>query len=202
MSDAEIIANLERQVADLLREMETIKQGCTFCRDYVSGNSGSYEAEEEGDILQRYMFDVNIPVFPCKPNKSPYVKYPSHAATISFEQIKAWRKEYPDALWGMPTGWLSNLIVLDVDCERSLAALEQKYGSLPVTRKVKSPHGLHLYFKYSPGFPSVSEFWKKIDIRSDGEYVIIPPSLGYTFENAADIADFPIELVDRIRGSK
>lgn len=128
------------------------------------------------------------PLFPCNLNKSPCTTHGYKDASIDPEQIKAWHKEWADALWGMCTGEASGYMVLDIDLpdgEKTLAALEAENGSLPETVEVSTPSGgRHLYFKHVPGVRiSAGErgVGKNLDIRAEGGYIIVPPSKGYRF---------------------
>ncbi|MDR2870836.1 MAG: bifunctional DNA primase/polymerase, partial [Deferribacteraceae bacterium] len=141
-----------------------------------------------------------FPIFPCKPDKKPYISGGFKSASTDPKQIKAWFQEFPDALWGMPTGKISGIMVLDVDMpegENSLAALEAENSPLPATKEVLTQSGgRHIYFKYVAGAKcSAGQLAKNLDIRTDGGYVIIPPSAGYTVVKDVAIADAPTWLV-------
>ena len=60
-----------------------------------------------------------IPVFPCKPDKSPYTKNGFKNASINPEQVKAWWNQFSDAMIGMPTGKASGIWVLDIDTAKN-----------------------------------------------------------------------------------
>jgi hypothetical protein len=59
----------------------------------------------------------------------------------------------------------------------------ERYGILPETRVVHTGGGgLHFYFEH-PGFHtpnSVSELGPGLDLRGDGGYVLLPPSVHAT----------------------
>lgn len=76
---------------------------------------------------------------------------------------------------GIVTGKVSNCIVLDID---DLSALEKlkKLGDLPLTWKVRSNRGIHLYFNYNDTISSM-KIWNSIDILSDKKQVVAPPSV-------------------------
>jgi hypothetical protein len=54
-----------------------------------------------------------IPVFPCKPDKTPATPHGFKDATTDLAQIEAWFSDR-EALIGVPTGTASGLNVLDV----------------------------------------------------------------------------------------
>ncbi|MEQ9811698.1 MAG: VapE family protein, partial [Azospirillaceae bacterium] len=129
-----------------------------------------------------------IPVFPCWPDKKPRVTGGFKAATTDPAMIDTWWKDWPDAMIGMPTGEPSRLIVLDVDVDSekdldgqaSLAALEAEYGPLPATRTQRTPRGgTHHIFAW-PGHEvssSAGKLGRGLDVRGDGGYVILAPSV-------------------------
>lgn len=128
------------------------------------------------------------PVFPCRPDKSPYVKGGFKSATADQQQIQQWWDKWPEAMIGLRTGVESGLWVLDVDFDsergidgyKVLDELLQQYGLLPATWTEETPRGgRHYYFKY----PQTSEPIKYnkdigpgLDIKSDGGYIIVAPS--------------------------
>lgn len=90
---------------------------------------------------------------------------------------------------GLPTGRLISgnaFFVLDLD-ERenvsgsaSLIALEQKYGPLPKTLRVRTPSGgIHIYFRQPLcKLPNrAGEFADGVDVRGDGGFVVAPGSI-------------------------
>ncbi len=171
-----------------------------------NGRSVAYWAHEYARL--------HLPVFPCAPDtKSPITKHGFKDAVDDSEQIDAWWTADPLAMIGMPTGARTKVFVLDVDLkvgrdgEASLAALIAKNGPLPETRIVTTGSGgRHIYFQH-PGFKisnSVSKIAEGLDIRGDGGYVILPPSVradGTFYEWAAmgEIAPAPQWLIDLIR---
>jgi len=75
-------------------------------------------------------------------------------ATCDCEVIEGWGDNWSKSLIGLRTGNASGLFVIDIDNKNgingfeTLAALEEKYGKLPVTLTVQTPSGgEHRYFK-------------------------------------------------------
>lgn len=126
------------------------------------------------------------PVFPCKPDKSPYVRAWRRAATTDADQIQAWWAQWPSALIGMPTGAATGVWVLDMDVhggapgEDSLFDLTQAHGELPDTvEAITGSGGRHIYFRWDPARPvrnSAGRLGEGLDVRGEGGYVIVPPS--------------------------
>jgi P4 family phage/plasmid primase-like protien len=129
------------------------------------------------------------PVFPCRPNKAPFVKGGFEAATTDEKQIRAWWAKHPSAMIGMPTGPASGVWALDIDAAKvgenkdgyaSLEELTAKYGPLPATRTHKTAGGgTHYLFRYNGRDirNSAGKVGVKIDVRGHGGYIIMPPSI-------------------------
>ena len=121
-------------------------------------------------------------VFPCKPRgKEPLTKHGYKDATRDEAQIREWWTKWPDANIGLATGAINSLIVVDTDspeAERLLAELEERYGKLPPTSRVRTGNGKHLIFAMPEDCgPVPSSAGDGLDIRADGGYVIAPPSV-------------------------
>jgi len=145
------------------------------------------------------------PVFPCSPeNKQPLTPKESqpgardgglYVATCDEAQITRWWQRLPRAMIGLPTGRASGTLVIDLDprehsAEAMLAALETWLGE-PVTCAISRTQsgGLHLVyampdealgnraglFRKIPGAPA--EIRTHVDVRADGGYIIVPPSV-------------------------
>jgi len=133
-------------------------------------------------------------------------------ATLDRPQVKEWWDLDPGANVGIATGIVSDLLVLDVDVDKngfkSLVALEQDHGELPPTITANTGGGgKHYYFK-SPDRKLKNKvgFRPGLDIRTDGGYVVAPPSShvsgkSYAWENSpadqepADAPDWLIKVI-------
>jgi RecA-family ATPase len=121
-----------------------------------------------------------LPVFPCKRDKKPFVKGGFKAATTDPKQIKAWWKAHPSALPGLPTGAVSGVAVLDVDCKNGkdgFKALKQA-GLHKVAKSSHRPDtpsgGQHVYFAHVDGLRcSTSKIADGVDVRAEGGYVVV-----------------------------
>ncbi|GGB62970.1 hypothetical protein GCM10011316_38580 [Roseibium aquae] len=124
------------------------------------------------------------PVFPCRSDKRPYLKNGFKGATTDPDQIRAWWTQWPLAMIGMPTGAVSQLIVLDVDRKNGVDGLAnlRAVGIDPfaLTHVVsRTPSGgLHFFMRHTgkPVKNSVGVLAKGVDVRGDGGYVVLPPS--------------------------
>src|SRR5579884_3473245 len=139
------------------------------------------------------------PVFPCHPKtKRPLVKGEADGeggvkrATTEAAQIEAWWTQWPKAMIGLATGAPSGMFVVDLDAGADAetgeifaapdlaASLAAELGcALPPTWTVATPRGgWHLYFRMPAGghVPNRAGLMRRVDIRGDGGYVIVPPS--------------------------
>lgn len=87
---------------------------------------------------------------------------------------------------GVVTGEASGIVVLDIDPRHggweSLSELEKTHGSLPETlRSITANGGAHFFFAHPKSRPvrNGTAIYDKpgVDIRGDGGYVVVPPSL-------------------------
>lgn len=165
------------------------------------------------------------PVFPCNSvadkskGKQPLVARGFKAASTDPETIRAWWREYPDALIGLPTGRDLGAFVVDLDpreddCETLWRKLEEHVGAGlgdPVVAVTQSG-GWHLYFAW-PDLPQGAKLGNRgglirhVDVRGAGGYVIAPPSVmsdgrAYSWRKRADgergLTEAPAALVDAI----
>jgi hypothetical protein len=105
------------------------------------------------------------------------------------------------------TGEISNLTVLDIDKPKvgeldGMVLLEM--FNLIGCYTVRTPSGgLHVYFNSVPGIKTgvrkpINGKYYSVDIRSEGGYVLAPPSKGYQLINDVEIQDMPDELIDAL----
>lgn len=144
------------------------------------------------------------PVFPCV-DKRPLVKHGLLDATTDEATIRSWWGRWPDANLAVRTGKPSGLIVLDVDGQEgadNLRGLEREHGSLPRTASTTTPRGgSHCYYR-APAEPvktSAGVIAPGVDVRGDGGYVLVPPSVGangraYCWDEEATPAEMPTWL--------
>lgn len=114
--------------------------------------------------------------------KTPLTPHGFQDASRYRTRILEWRQGYPRCNWGRALE--PGALVLDIDGEQgreSLAALEAAQGSLPVTLTARTGGGgEHRYFALPEGVSvrcSAGKLGKGLDIRSEGGFVVLPPSL-------------------------
>ena len=147
------------------------------------------------------------PVFPCRPGaKAPHTANGLKDASTDTGLIEGWWNVWPAANVAIVTGRPSGLVVLDVDGDdgaEALRTLERQHGRLPRTLSVVTPRGgNHYYFKH-PGAEvrnSASQVGSGLDIRGDGGYVLVPPSVvggrSYELDERAAPAPLPRWLLE------
>jgi hypothetical protein len=96
-------------------------------------------------------------------------------------QVGEWWRRWPDANVGVVTGWVSGVVVLDVDPrhggDRGLERLEARWGTLPVTVESRTGGGgSHLWFQAPRGPVPSAVLAPGVELKAEGGVVVIPPS--------------------------
>jgi hypothetical protein len=114
-----------------------------------------------------------VKLHPIKPGlKTPLTAHGKDDATDDPAQLAAWRAQWPDANWAVNCG-ASGLIVVDLDVRNG--ATEADLNALPPSFTVRSGGGgWHVY--YSGVCPSKTQMQPGVDVKSEGGYVLVPPS--------------------------
>jgi hypothetical protein len=144
-----------------------------------------------------------ISVFPLKyRSKKPDTRRGFYDATTNPATIKRWFGGGYERNLGARCGRVSGTLVFDADNLDSLKALEDQYGALPLTLQSQSSRGRHFWFKapFVPIQSSKSRVGSGLDIQSDGNYVVAPPSIhpdgpAYSWLNDAPIVGAPSWLL-------
>ncbi|TVQ30942.1 MAG: hypothetical protein EA376_11270 [Phycisphaeraceae bacterium] len=150
--------------------------------------------------------------FPLRPKmKTPWQG--SHGvkdATTDADQIRRWWASVPESNVGLACG--GGLLVLDVDLAavraygaEEVAAMELAWIDKPRSRTPSG--GFHHFMRAPEGVPlhnSAGRIGVGVDLRTDGGYVVAPPSPGYSWITQLDcgveeLPDCPIWLSDRLR---
>lgn len=143
------------------------------------------------------------------PGKHPRTAHGFYDATRDPDAIRALWRRMPLANIGLRTGTDNDLLVLDVDPphggDKSLAAMVAKHGPLPPTLIANTGSGgRHFLFRHVDGLSNcVGAIGGGLDIRTEGGYIVIAPSLhnsGRRYEWANDLqpAEAPRWLIDEI----
>jgi len=115
------------------------------------------------------------------PGKHPLTPHGFKDATTDPELVKDWWTQWPDANIGMPTGAASQRIAVDIDPRNggddSMDQLVIEHGRLPDTaEQMTGGGGRHIIF-LDPGVPMPKALAPGIDLKADGGYIVLAPSL-------------------------
>ena len=141
--------------------------------------------------------DAGFGVMPIRrTNKKPYLETWKEFQTRkpTREKVAKWWKKYPDALIGMVTGKINNLTVVDCDNPEIHSTVRSLLpeGLNILSSTTQRGTGKHLFFGFSSGLKN----WELegLDVRTEGGYVIVPPSVGmngpYVWDNGSDIRSY------------
>lgn len=92
-------------------------------------------------------------------------------------EARAWFTSTPDANLGIVTGGVSDLLVVDIDGDDAAVALAEMCGPLPQTPTSITGKGRHCLFRHSEGIKNRVGIITRLDVRSEGGYIVAPPSL-------------------------
>jgi hypothetical protein len=124
-------------------------------------------------------------VFPLAPGAKVPMKGTDgfKSATADRAQISAWSRAHPDANIAAATGAKSGIIVIDLDprsgSDATLRKLAEAGKRLTNTVTAVTPRGgNHLYYAYDPRVrvSRANALGPGIDIKTDGGYIVLPPS--------------------------
>ena len=104
-------------------------------------------------------------------------------ATIDLAQIREWWADQEYNI-GIACGIKSNLSVIDLDGKQGMDSAKKIKTFIPKTLLVKTPRGTHIYLRHNEELKTTTNILEKVDIRSEGGYVVAPPSVvdGVTYE--------------------
>jgi hypothetical protein len=129
-------------------------------------------------------------IIPINPkNKKPLIPWKAHNVhRATLDDITAWWTKWPDANIGLVCGAVSGISVIDIDeheIPRTVDYMQEVYNQImpndpnPPWNNCYSSKtangGYHWLFKYNPELVSRRAI-PAVDVKSDGGYVIIPPS--------------------------
>jgi putative DNA primase/helicase len=149
-------------------------------------------------------------VFPVAAgSKNPLVKWRSEdPASSDLDQVNKWFIRWGDTNWGLATGAASGVFVVDTDSKEAYDWVVA--NGLTDTYSVKTggntpeklSYGYHFYFLHPGPLVSIknsaSVLAPRVDVRGDGGYVLMPPSvteMPYYVANQREIAVAPDWLV-------
>jgi len=122
-------------------------------------------------------------VIPLEPEeKKPLVKWEKYQKIqASAEQIEQWWKQHPNANIGIVTGSVSGIIVIDIDSSAGQENYIAKFNQLhnTISQATGKPNAIQQFFKH-PGdqkYHNMTKMLPDVDVRADGGYVVVPPSI-------------------------
>jgi Bifunctional DNA primase/polymerase, N-terminal/Primase C terminal 1 (PriCT-1) len=145
-------------------------------------------------------------VIPIEPRgKKPllnWVSYQTERAEPS--EVKKWFADSAAANIAIVTGAISDLVVIDIDSESAKNELKRIVGDYELDRvpRAKTGKGWQLFFEH-PGvnISNRAGVIPGLDVRGDGGYVVVPPSIHpngktYQWEVAlnGELPKLPVEL--------
>jgi len=110
----------------------------------------------------------------------PGLKRPAVASWVQYQKRKPTKEELQ--LWfedptmgvGVVTGAISNLLVVDEDSYKENGIKLELETPL---KAISGSGGRHLYFRYSEGIGNAVNHTKSIDIRGEGGFIVLPPTI-------------------------
>ncbi len=130
------------------------------------------------------------------------------------DEIRTWWGKYPNANIGLATGKVSGVVAFDFDNDLALEKFKTLVCDIiDYTIISKTPRGYHCIFKYNDDFPITNKIGveEHVDIRGDGGYIVLPPSINkdnikYKWFNInpirdglEELADIPDEIIDYMK---
>lgn len=149
-------------------------------------------------------------VFPLKPrDKTPITAHGLQDASNKMDVVRQWWGKWPDANIGLNCG-KSGMVVVDLDKRGGYDGLKE-WEEIQTQNGIHSHTstsltgggGRHLLFKSPDGLSiknSAGKLAPGIDVRAEGGYVVLPPSIhpsgnAYAWEASTDIETLPDSIV-------
>lgn len=147
-------------------------------------------------------------IIPVGKDKRPLISWQEFQNRIpKKEEVEGWYKKWPDAGIAIVTGKVSGILVFDIDPRNG--GSPDPFKKYNTVESLTGGGGNHFIFLY-PDFsvPTIPSILQGVDIKSDGGYIVVPPSLHpsgkqYTW-NKSILENTPLalpeDLVDLIKG--
>lgn len=125
-------------------------------------------------------FEANFSIIPVSRAKKPIIRWRKYQEQrASNAEILNWFGANTRNCIGIVTGPLSNLTVVDTDNENGIKVISDMLPFGFNCPKVRTPRGgVHFYFQYEPRLRNQQGIIPGIDVRSEGGFVVAPPSIG------------------------
>lgn len=141
--------------------------------------------------------ELGMSVIPVGQDKRPLIAWQEYQDRIaSADEVRGWFNKYREPNIGIVTGKISNLFVLDVDSAEALQEIEQYIPDTLETPVASTPRGgRHFYFTHIDGIPNRANILDKVDVRTQGGFIVAPPSVngnGKAWQWISSIFDVPL----------
>lgn len=137
------------------------------------------------DAALRYR-ELGWSVIPMKKeDKIPHVKWKKYQTELPTEEdLKHWFSKWPDANIALICGNLSGVFALDFDDQAALEQYKAIYDpNVQDTMCQKTAHGMHaLFLTNGDTVPLIQPVAEKIDLKGEGSYIMVEPSIHPTGE--------------------
>jgi hypothetical protein len=142
------------------------------------------EGNERLEAALQYVRDGYSVIPVNNQTKRSLIKWKEFQTRLPTEnEILQWWEQFPSASVAIVTGKLSNIIVLDADLRHG-ARPDAIFEKAPTSRIVQTGNGYHFWYQYPEGYeviPPLTSVLESVslglDVRGDGSYVIVPPSM-------------------------
>lgn len=128
-------------------------------------------------------------MIPVDKEKKPSVYWKAFQfKRAALKEILGWYTQFAGMNIGIVTGDISRLAVVDLDDLKLLPELKEKIPEITETARVRTRRGYHFYFSLEHGRVKSTDslFGKKLELKSNGRYIVAPPSVirnhRYSFE--------------------
>lgn len=117
-------------------------------------------------------------VIPAGQTKKALIEWkPYQTERVTETLIDEWWGKWPKANIAIITGNISGIMAVDVDTDEGLEAINEFLSDTFLTPTYTTPSGgRHYWFKYRPGLASRTRVLTDCDVRTDGGYIVVPPS--------------------------
>lgn len=159
------------------------------------------------DLANEYV-DSGWSVLPVRPEeKRPFMtNWLQYTKTrASKETVDNWFNNLSGAGIGVVTGRISNMVVLDVecDCPYPIEQILERYPTQMISRSGSG--GYHLFYQYPTSISHVSNrvrIFDCADLRADGGFIVLPPTMHptsgkrYEWVKRGPLGTFPKALLE------
>jgi hypothetical protein len=157
-------------------------------------------------LAAQQILDKGKSIIPVGRDKRPLLNWQEFQTRKPTKmEVEGWFDRWPEANIAMPTGALNGVVVIDCDSDDANRRFLEVCPAATKTLTAKTPRGFHYYFQHEEGVRNDAgrKLGEGIDIRGDGGYVLVPPSVldsghGYHWNYLATPVQLPRKVADAI----